>query len=220
MNLMAYKSVIFDMDGVIFDSERANYQCWCDVAAQEGLGDISEMYQQVIGVNEDACRRIFLDNFGADYPYDAFLSSVIALRHARYGGGRMPAKPGALELLQALKAHGFRLALASSTPVTTVRTLLRDAGFLPFFDVVIGGDMVKRSKPAPDIFLTAAEALGSEPDDTYVIEDSHNGIRAAYSAGMTPIMVPDMLPVTAEMEEKAAFICQSLTDVMDILCVQ
>ena len=92
-----------------------------------------------------------------------------------------------------------------------------DAGLLQNFDVVVGGDQVQRSKPEPDIFLKAAEQLEADPGDCYVIEDSYNGIRAASAAGMIPIMVPDLLPPTEEMEEKAAVILDSLHDVIAYL---
>ena len=94
---------------------------------------------------------------------------------------------------------------------------IRDAGLAPFFQKIICGDMVERSKPAPDIFLKAAEELGVNPEVCYVIEDSYNGIRGAHTAGMHPIMVPDMLPPTDEMEKLAEQIFPSLFEVRDFI---
>ena len=94
---------------------------------------------------------------------------------------------------------------------------LRDAGILDFFDQVICGDMVERSKPAPDIFLKACEELGVKPERAYAIEDSYNGIRAAYAGKLHPIMVPDLLPETAEMREKAEVVLPDLLEVISYL---
>ena len=138
-------------------------------------------------------------------------------RFIRCDKGRLPLKPGAREILAALKEAGIPLALASSTRLLTVRRELDEAGLLPFFDAVIGGDSVTRSKPDPEIFLTAASRLGAAPEDCWVIEDSFNGIRAAYAGGLHPVMVPDLLPPDAEMEEKAELIVKDLFDAWDYL---
>ena len=106
----------------------------------------------------------------------------------------VPVKPGAQELLAALKDAGWTIGLASSTYIDSVRKELASTGLLPYFNVVIGGDTVRHSKPAPDIYLLACEKAGAVPSETYAIEDSHNGIRSAHAAGMKPLMVPDLLP--------------------------
>lgn len=128
-------------------------------------------------------------------------------------------KPGVVELLTFLKEEGEKIALASSTRRQTVTNQLRDAGILDFFDQVICGDMVERSKPAPDIFLKACEELGVKPERAYAIEDSYNGIRAAHAGKLHPIMVPDLLPETAEMQEKAEVVLSSLLEVISYLKV-
>lgn len=98
-----------------------------------------------------------------------------------------------------------------------MRSEISDGGLLGYFDQIIGGDMVERSKPEPDIFLEACRRLGARPEKCYVIEDSHNGIRAAYAAGMHPIMVPDLMEVTEEMKELAEEIFESLYEVVEFL---
>jgi beta-phosphoglucomutase-like phosphatase (HAD superfamily) len=107
--------------------------------------------------------------------------------------GLLAVKPGVRELLEYLKSSSFRTAVASSTYTHIVEKELSDAGILPFFDRIVGGDQVSRSKPNPDIFLRAAEVLDTAPEACLVIEDSYNGIRAAKAAGMRAIMVPDLL---------------------------
>lgn len=122
-------------------------------------------------------------------------------------------KKGVTELLSYLKEKGWIVGLASSTKEATVTQEIRDAGLMPYFDNLTCGDMLKKSKPEPDIFLMACEKLAVEPKEAIIIEDSHNGIRAASRAGATPVMVPDMMPVTEEMKELAYKICKDLLEV-------
>ena len=98
-----------------------------------------------------------------------------------------------------------------------IKDQIRDAGLDSFFDVIVGGDTIKRSKPEPDIFLAAAEKLGAEPSETYVIEDSFNGIRAAHAGGFIPVMVPDMLSPDDDIKALTAYIADDLFDVMKYL---
>jgi len=204
---------IFDLDGVIFDSERAVFNEWKLIAEKYGFQNLEEPYAKCIGVNAVTCRQIFLDYYGADFPYDAYCEERRRNFREKYSYGRLPLKPGVIELLESLKQKEFLTAIASSTRTETVWEEIRDAGLLKYFDVIIGGDQVERSKPAPDIFLKAAEKLDVLPGDCGVIEDSYNGILAASAAGMFPVMVPDMLPPNDEMSEKAGMIVDSLNEV-------
>ena len=164
-------------------------------------------------MNADTCRQIFLDYYGADFPYDAYCEERRRNFREKYSHGRLPLKPGVIELLESLKQKGFLTGIASSTRTETVREEIRDAGLLKYFDVIVGGDQVERSKPAPDIFLKAAENLGAQPGKCCVIEDSYNGILAASAAGMFPVMVPDLLPPNDEMRGKAGLIADSLVEI-------
>ena len=211
------RAVVFDMDGVIFDSERATFNEWKELADRYGLKDVEIPYMRCVGVNAMRSKEIFLDFYGADFPYDAYAQEVSVSYHGRYDGGRLPMKPGVRPLLESLRAKGLYIALASSTREATVRSQLEDAGLLAFFDRVVGGDMIARSKPAPDIFLAAVEGTGIPPADCAVIEDSFNGIRAAHAAGMAPIMVPDMLPPDDEMRALAESIQPDLNAVRALL---
>ncbi len=212
-----FDAVIFDMDGVIFDSEKLVVECWVETAAKYNIPNIEEACRECVGINAAATREKMKLCYGQDFPYDEYKAEMSALFHARYGEGRLPMKKGIQELLEFLKENDIRIALASSTREAVVKQELRDAGLLDYFDAVICGDMVKRSKPAPDIFLKAAEILQIAPERCYVIEDSYNGIRAAHSAHMRPLMVPDMLPPNKEMEELSEYILPSLIEVKEYL---
>lgn len=216
-NSIDYDAVVFDMDGVIFDSERAVMQCWKELAEKYQIPDIEQAVLSCTGTTMKRTREIMLETYGADFPYDTYAKESSAIYHSRYDGGRLPMKPGVVELLTFLKEEGKKIALASSTRRQTVTNQLRDAGILDFFDQVICGDMVERSKPAPDIFLKACETLGVKPERAYAIEDSYNGIRAAHAGKLHPIMVPDLLPETAEMQEKVEVVLPDLLEVISYL---
>ena len=138
-----------------------------------------------------------------------------ALFHLEAEGGKLPKKPGVCELLEYLKTRGVKIGLATSTREKVVLKELKDGGILPFFDVIVCGDMVKRSKPDPDIYLEACSRLHVRPSECFAIEDSYNGIRAACRAGMKAIMVPDLAKPTEEMEKLAERILPSLHEVKE-----
>ena len=214
---MKYKAVVFDMDGVIFDSERLVLKCWKEAAEKYGIRDIEKVFYKCIGTNRAQTKEITMDYYGEDFPYAEFRAEASRLYHSRYDGGRLPMKPGVVELLEFLKAQGIRVALASSTRYEVVYQEIRDAGILPYFQNLTCGDMVTVSKPNPEIFLKACEALSVAPEEAIAIEDSFNGIRAAHRAGMFPVMVPDMVAPDAEMEELAGWIGKDLGQVREWL---
>ena len=212
-----FDAVVFDMDGVIFDSERGMMQCWLEVAERRGIRGLEKPYMACIGTNAARTKEIMLDAYGADFPYDAVAKEASGRYHEKYDGGRLPVKPGVHEILEFLEKSGKRIALASSTRRQTVVDQLRDAHILDFFEAVITGDMVTKSKPEPEIFLLACEKIGTPPERAYAVEDSHNGIRAARRGGLHPIMVPDLLPANEEMRLLSEAVLGSLTDVITFL---
>ena len=214
---MNYEAVVFDMDGVIFDSERAVMNCWLELAQKYDIKDIEKPYFACVGTTMTRTREIMLETYGEDFPYDEYARESSLMYHEKYDGGKLPMKPGVMELLSYLKEKGKKIALASSTRRETVTNQLRWAGIIDYFDVIICGDMVARSKPAPDIFLKACQELGVSPENTYAIEDSYNGIRAAHAGQLRPIMVPDLLEANDEMRGLAECVCDNLNEVIDYL---
>ena len=207
--------VIFDMDGVIFDSERLIADLWKEVAKEKNIPDIEETVKRCIGITDAATKQVFKETYGEEFPYEDFKKIVSGRFHSRCDGGNLPTKPGIRELLEYLKERGIQTAVASSTRTAVVEAEIRDAGLLAFFDRIVGGDQVTHSKPDPEIFIKAAAVLDAAPKDCYVIEDSFNGIRAAHTAGMHPFMVPDMLLPDEEILGKAEKVFESLFDVRD-----
>ena len=212
-----YKAVVFDMDGVIFDSERAVLECWLSLAQKYNIENIEGNFLACTGTTMKQTRQIMMQAYGPDFPYDQYAKEASIMYHQRYDGGRLPLKEGIRELLDYLKAHNKKLAVASSTRKEVVVSQLEAAGLLDYFDFIVGGEMVENSKPDPEIYIMACKLLQVSPEEAYAIEDSHNGIRSAHAAGMMPIMVPDLLSPNEEMRQKAVAVCDSLTHVIKYL---
>ena len=211
--------VIFDMDGVISDSEAVYLAGYLHAASLYGLPekDMREAVVKATGVTDENERRIMtetfrhLPQFDLEKTYRAcreYFADVVE-------SGRMDLKPGAAQILRCLRERGVPVGLASSSPRRMIEKVLGPHRVMQYFDTIVSGDVVERGKPDPEIFLRCAAQMGI-PESKYteicVIEDSYNGIRAAHAAGMKPVMVPDQLPPTQEMREKAAVILPSLTD--------
>lgn len=214
------RAVIFDMDGVIFDSERMVLVCWERLAEKYHLSRMREAYMPCIGVNDARMKEIMKEFYGRDFPHDAFREEASALFHEMVRQEGLPVKKGVRELLAYLTKRNIPVGLASSTRLALVTEELTAAGLYEYFQAVTGGDQLKRSKPNPDIYLMACEKLGVRPEETYAVEDSYNGIRAAYSAGMMPVMVPDLLQPTEEMYEKSVAVLEDLVCVREWLEAQ
>lgn len=214
---MQYQAVVFDMDGVIFDTERLVIEFWKEVAKKHNIPNIEHTCIQCLGTNRVRTREIFLENYGADFPFDPYRAEVTELFDTHYKGVPLPTKPGVRELLSYLQEQDIKVGLASSTAQHLVRDEIGTAGLLPYFQTLVCGDMVEHSKPAPDIFLKACEILNADPTKSIAIEDSFNGIRSAHCAGMTPIMVPDQVQPTDEIRTLAFHVMPSLLDVLNWL---
>ena len=214
---MQYQAVVFDMDGVIFDTERLVIEFWKEVAKKHNIPNVEHTCIQCLGTNRVRTREIFLENYGADFPFDPYRAEVTELFNTHYKGVPLPTKPGVRELLSYLQEQDIKVGLASSTAQHLVRDEIGTAGLLPYYQTLVCGDMVEHSKPAPDIFLKACEILNADPTKSIAIEDSFNGIRSAHCAGMTPIMVPDQVQPTDEIRTLAFHVMPSLLDVLNWL---
>ncbi len=212
-----FDAVVFDMDGVIFDSERATMKCWLELAEKYDIKNIEEPYLACTGTTAQRTKEIMLEAYGDDFPYDVYAKEASTMYHEKYDGGRLPMKSGVHVILDFLKYENKKIALASSTRRQTVVNQLRDAGILEYFDEIVTGDMVTKSKPDPEIFLLACEKIGVKPENAYAIEDSYNGIRSASRGGLKPVMVPDLLPATDEMKELSETVQDTLDKVVEYL---
>lgn len=211
------KTIIFDMDGVIFDTERLILSCWQIEAAKYDIPNIEDTFKKCIGTNVDTTRQILFDTYGKDFPYDKFRPEYRDLFYQKIEKDGLPVKHGAREILSFLKVNGYRTGLASSTRREVVEQELTDAGLRNFFEVLVGGDMVKKSKPEPDIYWKACELMRVKPEETYAIEDSKNGVISAKTAGLKVLHVPDIIEPDEEMTEMADEIFEDLIQVRNFL---
>lgn len=186
------RAVLFDMDGLMLDSERAINACMAQAARALGHDLADTLWLQMTGGGEGLCRRLLAGHIG-DEAGMALLAHAEVLYDAVADAG-IDHRPGTVDLLEWLVARGIPRAVATSTRRPLALRKLAAAGLLPYFDAVCTSSDVQKPKPAPDVYLLAAATLGIAPAQCLVLEDSPTGVRAALAAGMTPVQVPDLLP--------------------------
>ena len=210
------KAVIFDMDGVILDSESVCDGTWKAALAEEGFTDDKDAINKCRGTNyADTC-KILHELYGGDFPAEKFMTRASELFHQVENTQGIPLLPYAKEVLEYL-APKYTLALASSTREASVRRLLKDTGVLGYFKTLTCGDMVSHSKPDPEIYRLSCASIGLPPEVCVAVEDSPNGIKSAYAAGLKVVMVPDRIAPTKEIEKLCWQICPSLKELEHIL---
>lgn len=206
------KGVIFDMDGVLFNTEQISAGVCKEIVADAGYTLSDEVYQNMCSIGREAFDRLMHENFGKDYDTDYFHvehTKRFPVAVQRQGLKKLK---GVDELLGWLKENGYKIALASTTRQPRVNENLTSAGIIHYFDAVISGEMVTRSKPDPQIYQVAAQTVGLVPNECAAVEDSINGVRSAAAAGCHTVMVPDMTPPNDELRSLAT-VLDSLLEV-------
>ncbi|MBE5796030.1 MAG: HAD family hydrolase [Clostridiales bacterium] len=211
------KAFIFDMDGLMFDTERVFVSAWDYAGEKMGVGKAGYMCLKTLGMNTAACEQAWRDEFAEQVDTAALWAYSREYMDAYYSKYTVSAKKGLHDLLTYLRRKGYKLAVASSTKRATVEKHLLSAGVRGYFDAVITGDMVEKSKPEPDIYLRAAMELGVKPEECYALEDSRNGLLSAHAAGMKVIMVPDLWQPDDVVKQFILGPFESLLDVRDWL---
>ncbi len=213
---MILSAVLFDMDGLLTDSESVGYRVLKEGGRQLGFELSDQVLQYMTGMNDTECIAV-LD---AHYPGLGVARLLQMYRDGIYAAslrGEIPLKPGVRELLDVLDAHRIPRAVASSNDRYIVESYLKELGILDRFDAIVCGDMISRSKPEPDIYLAAAEALDAKPENCLVLEDSPNGLKSGRAAGMRTCMVPDRIPYTDALRPYADDVKTSLLDVIPMI---
>ena len=206
------KAVIFDVDGTLLDTERIYMQAWKDAAAELGYEITDELLRKTRAINVKEAARIFESEIGNGFSYDKTRAVRVRIAEEIIHRESPILKPGVTELLAFLQRKDIRLSVASSTNLKGTQAHLAESGILDPFEVVVGGDMVTKGKPNPDIFLKAAELLHLAPQECIVVEDSPAGIRAAHAAGMKAVLVPDQAAITQEIIDMSDVVLESLLD--------
>lgn len=193
------RGVVFDMDGLMFDTERIFVQAWDAAGERMGVGKAGYMVLKTIGMSTQAAYGLWTAQFGADFDMDALRAHTRTFLDAYYRTHDIPLKPGLFEALDALKARGLALAVATSTKRAEALGHLDAAGVTGYFDELIFGDMVGRTKPDPEPYRLACQRLGLPPESCLALEDSPSGIRSAHGAGLRVAMIPDLFAPDADI---------------------
>jgi beta-phosphoglucomutase len=204
--------VVFDMDGLMLDTEPIYKVAWQAAAAELGYVLDDDSYSRFVGRPNDDCERDLADQFGSTFPLDRFRARWPQLWKAEVAANGLHRKPGLLALLDFLDAQNLAVAVATSTEVDFATFCLRSAGLDTRFRAAVTGDEVARGKPAPDIYLEAARRLHVAPTDCVALEDSEAGILAASRAGMVGLLIPDGAQPSAVAANAAHRVLRSLIE--------
>ena len=213
---MKLLAVLFDMDGLITDSEVCGHDILIEGGRKLGFEISRQLLSAMTGMNDTEC----VATFNAHYPGIDGERLMQMYRDALYAAsvrGEIPLKPGVRELLDVLDEHKIARAVVSSNDRFIVESNLKGHGILDRFDTIVCGDMILRSKPEPDIYLAAADALKVPPENCLVLEDAPNGLKSGRAAGMHTCMVPDGIPYTDELRPFVDDVRASLLDVIPLI---
>lgn len=207
------KALLFDMDGLMLDTEPLAARAWSQAATGCGIAFNAEVALRLVGRTFVDCRALIAEHHEDGYPVDTLMAKWHDAYDAVCAREGIALKPGLLELLDWLEVRGIPKAVATSTRHARARAKLQSAGLLSRFLALVGGDEIAQGKPAPDIYLEAAARLGCAPGDALALEDSEPGLIAAARAGIPVIAVPDLLPAPARVLGEAPLVMHSLHDV-------
>ncbi|WP_195268013.1 HAD family phosphatase [Eubacterium sp. 1001713B170207_170306_E7] len=212
------EAIIFDMDGLMFDTETISIPSWVKAGEILGYPITEAMIYELFGMNPVAVNAYWKERFGEAFDCGAAMKLHLDYMEDYVRENGVPLKPGLIALLDYLKAQGYRYTIASSTQRPMIKMYLERAGISHYFkDDIVGGDEITNGKPAPDIYLKAADKLGVSPERCMVFEDSLAGIESAWRAGMKPVMVPDKVPADQTTEARLYAMLETLDEAIGLL---
>lgn len=209
------KGILFDMDGLMIDSEVVTFHILQDILTKKGYTFTRDMYLNTLGKTKKTCESIFKDWYGEDYDYWAVSNALGPLLNKALAED-LPIKPGLYELLEYCKAHGYKTCIATSSLRSKVDYILPEK-LLSYFDTTICGDEVENGKPNPEVFLKCCKKLGIQPEEALVLEDSEAGIEASHNGNIKVICIPDMKEPSDWHKEKLEGYYSSLHDIISYL---
>lgn len=211
------KAIIFDMDGLMIDSERVTFECYQERLKDMNLTMDEEFYKTLLGKPIKGIYQRFYDVYGNDFPIENVIQDVHQLMAERFETEGVPVKKGLVKLLHYLKDNNYKTIVATSSNRDRVDKILAQAKITEFFDDSICGDEVTKGKPNPEVFLKSCQKLGVNVDEAIVLEDSEAGIQASYDANIKVICIPDMKYPEKQYEEKTFKILKDLNGVIEYL---
>lgn len=211
------KAVIFDMDGLMIDSERVTFEGYQHILSKKGKTITEDFYITLLGKPIKGIFQRFYDVYGNDFPIESVITDVHQYMAERFETEGVPLKTGLVELLKYCREKGYRTIVATSSNRNRVDKILKSADIEKYFDDSICGDEVTKGKPDPEVFLKSCMKLGVNTDEAVVLEDSEAGIQASYAAGIKVICVPDMKQPEPEYAQKTFMIVTDLNKVKDWL---
>lgn len=214
------EAVIFDMDGLMIDSERVTFEGYQHVLKKDNLTMSEETYKTLLGKTVKAVYELFASDYGDQYDVDQVIKEVHQYIADRFENDGVPLKKGLLELLKYLKENNYKTIVATSSHRSRVDLILKQAKITEYFDDSICGDEVTHGKPDPEVFLKACQKLNVSPDEALVLEDSESGINAAYNAKIKVIGIPDMKYPDEKYVQMTYSIMNDLLEVRDFLINQ
>lgn len=212
---MEYKGAIFDMDGLLFDTERVYQQTWHEIAKERNIVLGDEFVKTISGTAGEHTLHILEDYYHVSDSRTIYEDCMERVKNKL--AVHVPIKEGVHEILEYFKRKNIIMAIASSSAIGQIESNLKVAGIRDYFEAVVSGVEVGRGKPAPDIFLYAAEMIGCKPEECLVFEDSENGIKAGYAAGCTTVMVPDLMEASPDILPYCSKVCSSLLEFVHYL---
>lgn len=210
---MLPKLLIFDMDGLLFDTERMFMNLRAEILPKYGYVHREEDYMKTVGVSGTILHQILEEIYGKDYPADIISKETREVQLQYIEAHGVPVKPGIKPLLQWLEEKEIPCCVATSTHRPAAQKILKASGLLPFFSFLVTGEEVALTKPDPEIFLKACQIAKTEPSCALVLEDSENGVRAALRGGIPVICIPDMKKPGEEIARKASAVLESAEQV-------
>ncbi len=217
MALPAFSACIFDMDGLLLDTERLAVDGWVKAAGALGFDLPFELALATVGLDRTQSKELLLHRLGRDFPFEEVRDLRNSINARKIEAEGVAVKAGGRELIGLLRARSIPCAVATSTQRSRANDLLGRSRMLPDLAVLVCGDEIEHGKPAPDIYLKTAAHLGIEPGRCLVFEDSGPGLLAAHRAGMVPVLVPDIGEVPDSVRELAVATCDSLADAIPLV---
>lgn len=211
------KLVIFDMDGLIFDTERLSYESWKEAAKKFNIDFDLNLLYKLLGTNHESVRNTLHNEFENKINVDNYIMERNNIYLSKIVNGEVEKKKGIEELLKYLTDKNIKKAVATSSNREIAYKLLKDAGIYDYYDYILCGDEVKKSKPNPEVFLRVAEKLDIPANQCMVLEDSEAGTIAASRAKMTPVIIPDLKNPSEDIEKLAFKKLNNLEEVINLI---